>query len=73
MTDYATRFRVAAYWGIMPTGGAPTALPREHYLARSGQNPKAETLCQRHEIMAVLQYPWVADINPLKEDIREYG
>jgi len=27
MTDYATRFRVAAYWGIMPTGGAPTALP----------------------------------------------
>lgn len=60
MTDYATRFRVAAYWGIMPTGGA-----------RSGQNPKAETLCQRHEIMAVLQYPWVADINPLKEDIRQ--
>ena len=27
MTDYATRFSVAAYWGIMPTGGAPTALP----------------------------------------------
>ena len=27
MTDYATRFRVAAYWGIMPTGGAPTARP----------------------------------------------